>query len=305
MISLAGNLVLAIAKVIAGFISGSLAVIGDGVDSSTDVLISLVAFIAAGIINKPSDREHPYGHSRVEATGTTLLSFFIFFAGAQLFISTFTNLLSRVERPLPSMLAIWISLISVGGKLLLAWTQFSAGRKTGSAMLMANGKNMRNDVLISVTVLTGLIFATVLSFPLLDTILALAVSLWVMKSAVGVFREANEELLDGKAEPEVYQAVFNVVRAVPGAGNPHRVRVRKLSSLYDIDLDIEVDGLMSVATAHEICQQVERGIKQQVPGIYDIVVHVEPAGAGVHDEQFGLDETSFVDAAKAPGVTPQ
>lgn len=290
-VSLIGNAVLAAAKIGTGIFAGSLAVLGDGVDSSSDVVISLVALAAASIIAKPSDPEHPYGHARAETTATTILAFIIFFAGAQLFLSSFSHLLSGVQRALPAPLAIWVTLGSIVGKFLLAWSQYSAGKKTGSAMLVANGVNMRSDVIISAGVLIGLSLANLMGKPIIDSITALAVSLWVMKSAVGVFREANDEIMDGRADPELYRLVFEAVRAVPGAGNPHRARVRKLASLYDIDLDIEVDASMSVGAAHEIAQAVEGAIKERIDGIYDIVVHIEPDGAGEHEEQYGLNES--------------
>jgi len=116
-----------------------------------------------------------------------------------------------------------------------------------------------------------------------------------MRSAFGVFREATDEIMDGKADPALYRLVFEAVRSVDGAGNPHRARVRKLASLYDIDLDIEVDGRRTVREAHEIAQSVERAIKERIDGVYDIVVHVEPSGAGEHDEQYGLNENRLND----------
>jgi cation diffusion facilitator family transporter len=157
-------------------------------------------------------------------------------------------------------------------------------------MLIANGTNMRNDVIMSAAVLGGLALAHVFKEPLVDIVLAMAVSLWVMKSALGVFREANDEIMDGKADTGLYRAVFDAVKSVRGAGNAHRVRVRKLASLYDIDLDIEVDGRSSVSKAHEIAQAVEAAIKERIDNVYDIVVHVEPKGEGQHVEQYGLTE---------------
>lgn len=281
---------LAVAKIVVGFLAGSLAVVGDGIDSSTDVVISIVALAASNIISKPSDKEHPYGHARAETTATTILAFFIFFAGAQLFLSTIHTLREGAAREIPGAFAIWVTLGSIIGKLLLAWSQESAGKKTGSTMLQANAKNMRNDVVISVSVLVGLALAHILRAPIADSIVALFVGAWVMKSAVGIFSEANDEIMDGKADPALYRAIFDAVRTVPGAGNPHRARVRKLASLYDIDLDIEIDGRITVQEAHEIAQAVEGAIKQRIFGVYDIVVHVEPAGGGEHEEQYGLNE---------------
>ncbi len=290
IISLAGNAVLAASKILVGFIAGSLAVVGDGIDSSTDVIISIVALAASTISVKPSDKEHPYGHARAETTATTILAFFIFFAGAQLLLSTIHTMREGVVRPIPGMLALWVTLASIIGKLALAWSQQLASKKTGSTMLAANAKNMRNDVVISASVLVGLTLSTVLKAPLADSVMALLVGLWVMRSALGIFREANDEIMDGKADPALYHAVFDAVRSVQNTGNPHRVRVRKLASLYDIDLDIEIDGTKTVSEAHELAQSVESAIKQRIDGVYDIVVHVEPAGGGEHDEQYGLNE---------------
>jgi cation diffusion facilitator family transporter len=188
-----------------------------------------------------------------------------------------------------------VTLASIIGKLFLAWTQASAGKKTGSSLLLANAKNMRNDVVISASVLVGLALSALLKKPIVDAIVALFVGVWVMKSALGIFSEANDEIMDGKADPALYRSIFDAVKAVPGAGNPHRARVRKLASLYDIDLDIEIDGRMMVREAHEIAQAVEREIKSRIEGVYDIVVHVEPSGQGEHEEQFGLNEKTLVE----------
>lgn len=290
VISLGGNTALAAAKILTGLVAGSRAVLGDGIDSSTDVIISIVALAASAVMSKPSDQEHPYGHSRAETSATALLAFVIFFAGAQLCISTIEELASGAVRSVPDSMALWVTLASVAGKLVLAWTQASAGRKTGSSMLLANAKNMRNDVIISAGVLVGLALSLLLQAPIADSIVALFVSVWVMRSALGIFRETNDEIMDGRADPALYQAVFDAVNSVDGAGNPHRTRVRRLASFLDIDLDIEVDGRVSVREAHDIAQAVESAIKQRIDNVYDIVVHVEPTGGGEHEEQYGLNE---------------
>ncbi|MDX9897329.1 MAG: cation diffusion facilitator family transporter [Spirochaetia bacterium] len=289
-LSLIGNAILAVAKLTAGFLAGSLAVVGDGIDSSTDVVISIIALVAVSIACKPSDREHPYGHARAETTATTILAFIIFFAGAQLFLSTIQSLLAGTDRPIPGAIALWVTLASICGKLALAWIQQTAGKKANSSLLLANAKNMRNDVIISASVFVGLVLSTGLNAPIADSIVALFVGAWVMKSSLGIFREANDEIMDGKADPALYHKVFEAANSVPGSTNPHRARVRRLASLYDIDLDIEIDGNKTVREGHDIAQAVEQAIKDRIEGVYDIVVHVEPAGSGEHDEQYGLNE---------------
>ncbi len=293
--SIIGNALLAISKIAVGFLAGSLSVIADGIDSSTDAIISVVSLLASRIMAKPSDAEHPYGHARAETIATTILAFVIFFAGAQLALGTIRDLIAGEVRPLPQMYSVWVVVASILGKLFLAWNQFSLGKKAQSDLLVANGKNMRNDVLISAAVLVGLFFTFVAGLPIIDSIIALLVSLWIIKSAVGIFVEVNVELMDGTSDKLLYERLFEAVRTIEQASNPHRARIRRIGNLHTIELDIEVDGNLSVTAGHEIVQKVEQAIKERIEGIYDIMVHVEPRGCHEEGEQYGLREDTITD----------
>jgi cation diffusion facilitator family transporter len=287
-IALVGNLFLAVLKIVTGLTAGSLAVLGDGLDSSTDVAIAIMTLAVGFIINQPSDKEHPWGHHRAETIGTIVLAFIIMFAGFQLFESAVRQLRSGTVTKAPGLIALAVTAVSIAGKLILALTQYRLGKKSGSAMILANAKNMTNDIIISLSVFVGLGAANLFKMPSLDAITALLVSLWVMKSAVGIFREQNLELMDGNADDELYRTLFEAVHSVKGAGNPHRARIRKMASSWDIDLDIEVAGNLTVRQAHDIAERVEKAVRNAIPYVYDIMVHVEPAGNGEHDEQYGL-----------------
>jgi len=294
VIALAGNAALAAAKLAVGFAAGSLAVIGDGIDSSTDVIVAIIALAAARIAAKPGDREHPYGHSRAETLATAAISFVIFFAGAQLFLGAVRALSAAEAAVLPSPIALVVSALSIAGKILLAWSQFSIGRKAGSSMLVANGKNMRSDVVISASVLAGLGLAYAFDLPIIDGVLGLLVSLWIVWVALGIFRETSAELMEGSSSEGHYSEVFAAVASVPGAGNPHRTRVRKLGPLLVVDLDVEVDPEITVARAHDIAVAIEGSIKSRLPEVYDVIVHIDPAGISEEGEKFG----------NAPGNSP-
>jgi cation diffusion facilitator family transporter len=286
-------MVLAALKVLAGLSEGSLAVLGDGIDSSVDVLIALMSLIVSRIISRPADSEHPWGHGRAETVATALLASILFFAGAQLILSAVPRLISGKAGELPSRSALIVTLVSIGGKLLLAWSQYLFGKKAGSAMLRANAKNMAGDVVISGGVLAGLGLSLLLQTGILDSVAATLVGLWVIRAAIGIFIEANAELMDGGSGTESYQAVFDAVRSVKGAGNPHRTRLRRIAGLWDIDIDIEVDPALTVREAHQIATAVERAIKDRIEGgVYDIMVHVEPTGDSERspEEGFGLRE---------------
>jgi cation diffusion facilitator family transporter len=295
IIAMAGNAVLALLKIIVGLLAGSLAVVGDGIDSSTDVIIAMMSLIVAGIIARPADAEHPWGHGRAETIATTILAFILFFAGGQLIIRSVTSIFSGAVTEAPAPLALAVTGFSILGKLSLAWSQYYFGKRADSAMLRANGKNMVGDVVISSGVLLGVGLSIMFNIGILDPIVATLVGLWVIRSSVSIFLEANMELMDGSSDTAPYTAVFNAVRTVPGTINPHRTRMRRIAGLWDIDIDIEVDPEMKVREAHHIASQVERAIKDSVEGVYDIVVHIEPAGeADKHEEeQYGLRESEL------------
>jgi cation diffusion facilitator family transporter len=286
-IALGGNAFLAAAKLIIGILTGSLAVIGDGIDSSTDVIIAIVALVIVRIIDKPGDAEHPYGHARAETLATTAISFIVFFAGAQLFLGSLRSLIAGTTGQMPGRLSLVVTAVSIVGKLVLAWTQFYYGRKAGSSMLIANGKNMRGDVVISASVLVGLGLGYVFNLPLLDPLLGLLVSLWIVKVALGMFRETSTELMEGSESAGHYSEVYTAVESVPGAGNPHRTRIRKLGPLLVVDLDVEVEPTMTVAKAHDIAVAIERSIKTRLPEVYDVIVHIDPTGIREEGERFG------------------
>jgi cation diffusion facilitator family transporter len=293
-VAMTGNVLLAALKIYAGIRTESLAVIGDGIDTSVDVLIAVMTLVVAKIISRPADVGHPWGHGRAETVATAILSFVLFFAGAQLMLNSGADILFGERRKAPPSLALIVTIVSIIGKIILAWTQRLFGKKADSPMLIANAKNMTGDVVISAGVLAGLLLSTITGIGLIDSAAALLVGLWVIRQAVEIFFEANAELMDGGSGKEFYRAVFAAVHSVPGAGNPHRARMRRIAGFWDIDIDIEVDPSLTIREAHAIASDVERAIKARVEGVYDIMVHVEPAGNS-EKEGFGLKEHQALD----------
>jgi cation diffusion facilitator family transporter len=287
--ALFGNTLLAAVKIGTGIYAGSLAVIGDGIDSSMDVLIAIMTLVVARIISRPADAGHPWGHGRAETVATALISFILFFAGAQLILNSGREIIFGVEREVPSIPALIVTLVSIAGKLLLAWSQYMFGKKANSPMLAANAKNMSADVLLSAGVLVGLGLSIFFNIAVIDSCAALLVGVWVIKSALGIFIEANTELMDGGSDKAFYQAVFEAVKSVEEAGNPHRVRMRRIAGLWDIDIDIEVPPNIRLIEAHRIAYRVETAIKKRIENVYDIMIHVEPAG-NIENEGYGLSE---------------
>jgi len=288
-IAILSNAALAILKISVGLIAGSLAVIGDGLDSSGDIVTSIITLVTAGIISRPPNAKYPYGYSKADTVAAKALSFIIFFAGAQLGISTVERLIQGGGEEIPETFAVYVILISIIVKLVLSVYLLKTGRKVESPMLIANGQNMRNDAVVSTSVLVGLFFTIYFKMPVIDSIFALLISLWIMKSGFDIFMETNVELMDGISDQTIYNKIFDVISQVKGAKNPHRLRVRKLANFFVIGVDIEVDPELKVAEAHKIAQTVERQLKLQLGNVYDVMVHVEPFG-NLEQEKFGLSE---------------
>jgi len=287
--ALIGNFILAVLKITAGLLAGSLAVLGDGIDSSMDILISVITLAVSGIIAKPADKDHPWGHGRAETVATAILSMILFFAGGQLIISSIQRLINGSAAEVPGAFALIATIISIVGKTILAYSQYLFGKKINSAMLKANAKNMTADVVTSAGVLIGLGFSMIFNIGAIDLITASLVGIWVIKNAITIFMEVNTELMDGSGNDKSYKMLFEAVRSVPEAGNPHRTRMRHIAGFWDIDMDIEVDPSISVQEAHEIATKVEKAVKESIEGIFDIMVHIEPAG-NKQNESYGLSE---------------
>ncbi|MDL2223332.1 cation diffusion facilitator family transporter [Bacteroidales bacterium OttesenSCG-928-M11] len=292
-ISVIGNALLSLLKIIVGVIAGSMSVLSDGIDSASDVITSIIILLTSTIITRPPNSKYAYGRQKAENMASTILSFVIFFMGCQIFITSLDKIISKEVGEVPSMLAIWVTLFSIIGKLFLAWYQFRQGRKIDSSMLKANAINMKNDVIISGGVLIGVGCTIFLNLPIIDAILAALIGLYIVYSALSIFKEANVALMDGVSDTTIYEKIIQAVEKVPNVYNPHRIRTSQIGNMYNIVLDIEVDGNLSLNEAHEIAQNVEGSIKESIKNVYDIVVHIEPKGAKHCIEKFGINKENL------------
>ncbi|NQU35669.1 MAG: cation transporter [Bacteroidetes bacterium] len=289
-IAIIGNAALSILKIIVGIMAGSFAVIADGIDSASDVLTSLITLFTAHIIGRPPDPTYPYGYNKADTVATKLLAFIIFFAGAQLAISTSERLFSPIESRIPDTIAIYVIIISIIGKYALAFYLKKTGKSIDSQMLIANARNMQNDVVISISVLVGLVFTFILKMPIIDLLTAFVVSFYIMFIAFRIFMQSNRDLMDGMDNTEIYQKIINCTKNVVGVSNPHRIRVRKMAHQYLIALDVEIDGNLSLHEAHALSHLVENKIKENLSNVYDVLVHPEPTGNIEPDEAYGVSE---------------
>ena len=291
--AIVGNAFLAALKVVVGLLAGSLAVIADGIDSMEDIITSLITLITANVLSKPPNKKYPYGYDKAETIATRLLALIIFAAGIQLAIISIQKIVKGGLPELPLKLAIYVTVISIIGKVFLSYHQFKIGNRINSEMLRANAKNMQNDVLISLSVLIGLIFTHLLKMPVIDSIAALIVSIWIVKVAVQIFLKTNVELMDGIKDNKIYNIIFKAIDSVEGVTNPHRVVVRNVGHKLKIGADIEVDGNMSLQEAHELSNKVEESIRSKIDNLFDVTIHVEPIGDKTIEKEYGISRENL------------
>ena len=289
IVALAGNSILALLKITTGIISGSGALIADGIDSSADVIISIVALVVVRIISKPADAKHPWGHKKADTIAAAFLSFILFFCGAQLIINSVSKVFFGEQQDVPSFIAVIVTLISIAGKILLAWSQYIFGKRANSAMIKANAKNMASDALISIGVLSGLIISNIMGTGSADTIIEMLIGVWIIKTAIDIFLDVNLELMDGNNDIEPYHVIVDAINMVEGASNPHRARIRSIAGFWDIAFDIDISPERTILEAHNIASRVENEIKLRLENVFDIMIHVEPSSDDTA-EIFGLSE---------------
>lgn len=293
------NALLAAAKITVGLLDNSFAVISDGVDSGLDILTSLITLFAAKLMMRPPDKQFPYGYSRIDPLATKVFSFILFFSGIQLVVTGGKNLIEifstgqiTASGSLPGASALGITIVSIIIKALLAWHKIGLGRRIDSSMLIADGKNMRLDIITSLVVLFSLLLSRLTGLIIIDAITGILVSLWIMRAAVSIFLDTNVELMDGMSDTDVYAQILKAANMVSGLHNPHRIRVRRLGHLLLVVMDIEVAPDMTIAQAHEVSLEAEGLIRQRVDNVYDVIIHIEPLGLK-EDETFGLSSDSL------------
>ncbi|BBE31863.1 cation diffusion facilitator transporter [Tepiditoga spiralis] len=285
-----GNTFLAILKLFIGIFTGSLAILADGIDTTTDIATSFLTLIAAKISNKPPDKSHPYGHEKIETIITKLLSLVIIFAGYNLLIKSIKNIITPEFKINNLILVLITASISVIIKYFLFKYKLKIGKKINSPSSIADAMNMKNDVLISLSVLIGITIYYFTGIKILDPIIALLVSLMIFKVGFETFFEASNDLMDGsKNLGKIYLDIVNVVDKYEDIKNPHKIRVRKSGFVFFVDMHLEINGEKTINEAHSIIMKIEKEIKQLNVYIKDITIHVEPIGNN-EKECFGYDE---------------
>ncbi len=285
--SRAGMRALLISLVVLGFtaavqivlvvITGSVALLADTVHNVGDALTAIPLGAAFLLGRKPATDRFPYGLHRMEDLAGLVIVAIIFFSGAYAIYEAINRFLNPQD---PSYL--WIVVIAgVMGFIGNEWVavyRIRVGRRIGSAALVAEGHHARVDGITSLGVVVGAV-GVMLGFPLADPIVGLIIGLLIMKIVWDAAKRIGSRMLDG-IEPEVMAAIRECTASVPGVDTVHEVRARWVGHRVWTEVNIAVDGDLTVREGHEIALRVQHDLGDEVPHLGTVVVHVDPMTHG-------------------------
>lgn len=267
---LALNLLVALAKLVAGWRADSLAVMGDGLHSGVDALANVVALVVLRLSSAPADQDHPYGHSRYETLAAFILSSLLLLTAFELGRASVERFFEPQAIHITGLtLAVMVGTLATN----VAVTTYEAriARRYGSEMLAADAAHTRSDVYVSSAVLAGILLAP-LGLPLLDPLMALGVALFIAWTSFQVLRDVLPVLTDRIVfDPG---EVARVVLSVPGVTSVHDIRSRGIPREAFVQMHLVVDR-EDVAGAHAVADEVERRLSEEL-GVKEAFVHVEP-----------------------------
>ena len=274
---IAASALLATLNIVVGVITQSVSVVATGVEFAGDVLASTVVLLGMIVAVKPADRDHPYGHGRIETLAAFVVGLILAGGGAGI---CWNSLRAVGEKhPPPASMAIAALTVAIVIRAVMSGIKFRVGRRIRSAALVADAWNDTVDILAAVAALTAVGLAMYDSdrFLAADHYGGFAVGIIVILTGVRVLRDASLELMDTMPGGEMIERVRAAAADVPGVLGVDKTYARKTGFKYHVDLHIEVDPDLTVAASHIIAGQVRGRVRAELGWVADVLVHVEPA----------------------------
>lgn len=272
------NALLAAGKLAAGLFARSGAMVSDAVHSASDVFSTIIVIIGVRLSGKDSDREHPYGHERMECVAAVVLSVILLITGLFIGYDGIRKIIHSGETApvAPGLPALIAAAVSIGVKEAMFWYTRRHARRLDSDALMADAWHHRSDALSSVGALVGIAGAR-LGFPVLDPLASVVICVFIAKAAVDIFRDAIDKMVDHSCDEETEAAIRANILAHDGVEGVDLLRTREFGNRIYAELEISVDGALSLVEAHAIAEQVHNDIEADFPKVKHIMIHVNPA----------------------------
>jgi cation diffusion facilitator family transporter len=276
-ISIASNSLLIVFKLVAGVLSGSIAIISEALHSGSDLVAALIAFFAVRRAAQPPDERHHYGHEKVENLSGVVEALLIIAAAVVIIVEAVHKLIDGV-----SIDFVWlgIAVMVVSGVVNLVVSRvvlYPVARRTQSAALEADAAHLQTDVYTSFGVAGGLLLVQLTGIEWIDPVAAMAVAGLIVHTGYSLVVGSTRVLLDETLEPEELEEIRRCIKDHKGTiiAGYHRLRARKAGSRRHIDLHVTVDESLSVGEAHDVAEHIAADIRECIPNA-DVLVHIEP-----------------------------
>jgi cation diffusion facilitator family transporter len=283
LISMAVGTGLAVSKILVGTHVGSDSITSDGLEAAGDVLASCIVYAGLWLASRPPDFEHPYGHGRYETLAGLAVGAMLLLAGAAIFWHGRNQ--HSTTRPFPAY-ALYPLLAAVLAKVCLFITKLRVGRRIASLSLEADAWHDLTDLLATGVALiaVALTLLDAARFHSADHFGGMIIGVLICILSVQVVHRAVAQLVDTMPEADKMEEVRQTALLVPGALGIEKCYARRTGLRYHVDLHLEVDPELTVRESHVIATQVRIAIKETLPWVADVLVHVEPAPAEVLSE---------------------
>ena len=276
-VSIVANVLLSAFKLLAGILASSGAMVSDAIHSASDVISTVVVIIGIRLSGKASDKEHPYGHERMECVAAIILATILAFTGLGIGYTAVAKILSGNygELTVPGVLALVAAVVSIAVKEGMYWYTRSYAKKINSSALMADEWHHRSDALSSVGALVGIAGAR-LGYPVCDAIASLCICFFIEKAAYDIFKDAIDKMVDKACDEKLEDSLKNCALEQEGVLGVDLLRTRVFGNRVYVDIEISADGDASLRDAHKIAEHVHDAIEQSFSSVKHIMVHVNP-----------------------------
>ncbi len=271
--SVYSNLTLTAAKLAAAIASGSVLVLSEVAHSLGDILASALAWMSVRVADKPADAEHPYGHGKVESLAVLAEAALLLVAAGFVAFEAVT----RISHPEPIQvnIAFWIVLITAIWNVFIGRYLRKTAKLTDSVALHADAAHITADIVTSAGILVGLGLVWLTKIHWIDPVCALALTAWIVYTAIKIARSTISLLLDETLPPEELDRIKNLIASHPDVRGFHQLRTRKSGSHRHIDAHLLLDDDLSLLEAHRITEEIEDLIRSALPNV-SISLHMEP-----------------------------
>lgn len=277
LVTIVGNMVLSVFKILAGIVANSNAMISDAIHSASDVFSTVVVIIGVKLASKESDKEHPYGHERLECVAAIVLAMILFITGLGIGLDACKDIIqgNAKNTPVPGMLALVAAIVSIASKEGMYWYTRYYAKKIDSSALMADAWHHRSDSFSSIGALIGIAGARH-GYPVMDSVASLVIFFFIAKAAYEIFKDAMDKMVDHCCDEETEQKIYECVMKNEKVLGIDLLYTRIFGNKIYVDIEILLDASYTLREAHTIAEAVHDDIEQSIPKVKHIMVHVNP-----------------------------